>query len=552
MPQPGTAPVPFLLQATPPSAVPGSDDLTVTLSGTGFVSGATVNWNGVSLSTTFVTQRQIAAIIPASDLATPGTHYLTVINPGTTTASNPVLFPVATPIAFPGYMYTTSIGSGTDAGPVLATDLNNDGKADIVAYGSGGMATVLLGNGDGTFNQLPSFFAGYSSSLLSVGDLNGDGIPDLVGTTCGTDPTCNSGFSLQVFLGNGDGTFRPPITRRNIPFLGTAPALGDFNGDGKLDIAYAGHNSQDQGLMAVFLGNGDGTFGPLRQYSGFDNPSSIATADLNGDGILDLAVANQTGDFVGALLGNGDGTFQPQIVVKVKQHPVSVTLADLNDDGIPDLAVGYGSGAVYAVLLGNGDGTFQSPHYYQTGSPAPMGVGDFNGDGKLDLSADPGVIVLGNGDGTFVEPYQEYGFTPPATGFANLIGDFNGDGRLDFAASSATALAATAQQGTVTLTRTRVQFPATPVGQTSTAQPVILTNIGQTSLLQIAKSIFGSDSSDFSLGGFCGGALSAGKSCTMLITFSPRISGSRTATLQIKDSAPGGAQYVTLQGMGTN
>jgi hypothetical protein len=169
---------------------------------------------------------------------------------------------------------------------------------------------------------------------------------------------------------------------------GTGPvsvAVGDFNGDGKPDLAVANHTSND---VSVLLGNGDGTFQAPRSISTGLNPFSVVVGDFRGDGHQDLAVANSTSNTVSVLLGNGDGSFQPAHNINVGFSTRSVAFADFNGDGHLDLAVVYSGGV--RVLLGNGDGSFQptTVSYVIAGAgfPTSGAVGDFNGDGRPDLA----------------------------------------------------------------------------------------------------------------------------------------------------------------------
>jgi hypothetical protein len=190
-----------------------------------------------------------------------------------------------------------------------------------------------------------------------------------------------------VLVGNGDGTFQ---TARNFS-AGTVPlsvAVADFNGDGVADLAVANGESNN---VSVLLGNGDGTFQAAVNYATGANPDSVAVGDFNGDGIPDLVVANAgnspyTDSSVSVLLSNGDGTFRAAVNYVAGAYPTSVAVGDLNGDGLLDLAVAFTGGV--RVLLGNGDGTFQTtPISYVAGSiPVSLAVGDFNGDGFHDLA----------------------------------------------------------------------------------------------------------------------------------------------------------------------
>ena len=210
-------------------------------------------------------------------------------------------------------------------------------------------------------------------------------------------------------------------------------AVADFNGDGKLDLAvpvYSIFTSYSD--MNILLGNGDGTFspGPVVPLTG-QNVNNAVVADFNGDGKLDLAISLPDANEVQVLLGNGDGSFTP--ILPMAANGVSViATADLNGDGKPDLVVvNYGPGTL-TILLGNGDGTFTTKATIPVaGGPSAVAVADFNADGKPDLAvvdynSNSVTVLLGNGDGTFTEVASG-----PATGFQPVsiaAGDFNGDG----------------------------------------------------------------------------------------------------------------------------
>jgi len=307
---------------------------------------------------------------------------------------------------------------------------------------------------------------GAMSFSIAIADLNGDGKLDLVvANGCTHSQDCRQEAStVGVLLGNGDGTFQPAQT---YPIAGVL-AIADVNGDGKPDIVTAvnctplSFTCDAGGAIGIRLGNGDGTFQDAVYYpSGGLGASSLAIADLNGDGKPDIAVSNTAitafgpaGGVVGVLLNNGDGTFRSDGTYSVGSNPAaSLAIADLNGDGKPDIVVASSCPTVaecdpnVEVLLGNGDGTFLSAAFYSSGgfTATSVAIGDFNGDGKPDIvvsnssscvnvascpSGNGAVgVLLGNGDGTFQSPvsYASGGFN---ANFVTTV-DANGDGILD-------------------------------------------------------------------------------------------------------------------------
>jgi len=453
--------------------VPGGSTLSLPVTGTGFVAGSVVYWNGTARTTTFVNSSKITATILAADIASPGTATITVVSPGPGGGqSNSEFFQVTTPLANLFFTVKDLTGSVTITSPALAADFNNDGKLDVVAA-VGQTVYVLLGNGDGTFaeGRGTSAPAGTSVTGIQVADVNGDGIPDLIvtgskgastaftATMLGSgngyfqtpvetdfagvhippsvvladlngdgvlDLAFASGMSVQTLLGNGDGTFRlgPSTTLNQIPFA--VVATGDFNKDGHADLVVTVYDLFSTGLdFAVVLpGNGDGSFGSTLPVSGSGSSLvgsiTAAVGDFNGDGNLDIVTGIQTvGSTIQGILqvslGNGDGTFSTGVnVPNVGSVTTPVLVTDLNGDGILDLVTGgYG-------YFGRGDGTFPT-NQGSTGTPTYVFAGDFNGDGYPDLLDE--TITL-NGTNTLTA----LGVTlqiPPAPDFRGIVAPFD-------------------------------------------------------------------------------------------------------------------------------
>jgi hypothetical protein len=262
---------------------------------------------------------------------------------------------------------------------VAAADLNADGRLDLVVTCSfNNTVAVLLGNGDGTFQPEVTYPTGSAPWGVAVADLDLDGKPDLAVAAA-------SGV-VSVLLGNGDGSFQP-----HVDYLAGINSfslvVADFNADGKPDVAVTNEDVAAASTVSVLLGNGDGTFMPPLPYTVGSGARSLAVRDFNRDGKLDLAVANFTADTVSVLLGNGDGSFQAALTFRAGIEPSSVAVGDFNGDGIPDLVVCDAYSNDSSILLGKGDGTFTLPLSYLAGrGPTGVAVGDFNGDGRLDVA----------------------------------------------------------------------------------------------------------------------------------------------------------------------
>jgi len=330
---------------------------------------------------------------------------------------------------------------------IAAADLNNDGQPDVVITGGSSDVSVMIAQSGTQFKAPVGYSLGPSASgaqAVALGDLNGDNRPDVIVANLGNggNPFGAPTGSVSVFLNNGDGTLKSPTTT-TVNETAQSLALGDFNKDGKLDVAVAAYGDQfggaDQGAVTVLLGKGDGTFQPspaVLTVAGL-HPVAVAQGDLNGDGKLDLAVL-----MVGTLaqpatlaifLGEGNGafaaarTFPLQALADIHG---GVAIGDVNGDGKLDVAVvtSYG-GQLIDILLGDGAGGFVETAAAASNNPGPRSVilTDLNGDGRLDLvlsdSSQDATYLLGNGDGTFqTEQHFVSGAAPVAIAATRFAG----------------------------------------------------------------------------------------------------------------------------------
>jgi hypothetical protein len=432
-------PVPHLSTVTPTAVAPGSGAFTLTVYGANFVPGAVINWNYQPRSTTFVSARELQAQILATDVATDTAGMISLTNPapggGNSSASwaqVEVHAPVSTisvkkaqPYAFGfwqamladfthntvldlvggygsywayapgngegGFPFGSLVGAVDYGGLGCAFgDFNGDGNADLVisvvtSEGQYLEVKSLLGDGQGNFTLQSTWKELPGASILTAGDFNGDGKLDLAA----------NGGRLYIYLGNGDGTFS--LKSKASTAEGVGMVLGDFNGDGKLDLAVLQAplpNNNNNGLaIYVLLGNGDGTFKfPRKVYS--DPTTGLCSTlvmgfkvgDFKGDGNLDLAFCDNSGEVV-ILFGKGDGTFPTSATLANGNQIYSFAIGDVNSDGIPDVVASDYQGAV--VYLGNGLGTFQPSQLIKTpftvNGEQGLQVGDFNADGLLDF-----------------------------------------------------------------------------------------------------------------------------------------------------------------------
>ncbi|MHB8644369.1 MAG: FG-GAP repeat domain-containing protein, partial [Thermomicrobiales bacterium] len=324
---------------------------------------------------------------------------------------------------------------------VTIGDVTGDGKPDLVVADAGNNAVIVLpGNGDGTFGAPVSYSLGTTTVTpagVAVADLNGDGKLDIV--------TGNIG-SVTVLLNNGSGGFLPAVTYA-APVTATCSSgcratitLGDLNGDGKPDIATATTLAPDAAQIAVLLNHGDGTFGAATLYTVGGGPLSIAIGDVNGDGRMDLAVANNRDSTASILLNTGTGAFAAQAVYAVGANPMAIALSDRNRDGKLDLVTADRTGSIM-TLHGKGDGTFARVALPVGNNPQDVITPVLTSSGRHDLVVANTLdhtlsVLLNNGDGTFT-PAVGSPIALSSAPNALAAADFTGDGKMDLAVATA-------------------------------------------------------------------------------------------------------------------
>ncbi len=380
---------PVILTAT---VVPGSPTGTVT-----FYDGPRVLGDaGILTNTAHLTTIEL----------TPGTHNLTAYYGGD--ANNKPSLSAKVPITISsggggGFVpapTSTLMPLGMEIVDVESADLRSIGKNDLVAVNyTSNNVSVFLGNGDGTFASPVVYAVGTNPNAAAIADVNGDGFPDILVVNQGTD-------TISVLLGTGSGTFQAAqaVTTLAGPH---SIVVADFNGDGRPDIAVT---STNHGSVAVALNSGTtALFDPYTTYTTPGTTKGLIVGDFNQDGFADLAVANYstTDNYVSIFLGNGDGTLRTAVNYTPGNSPVSVATADFNGDGIPDLAVANKGDNTVSVLLGAGAGAFNTSVAYPAGDgPAFVLAANVSGTTQPSLLvSDNGSnnisLLVGNAGGTF-------------------------------------------------------------------------------------------------------------------------------------------------------
>lgn len=492
--------------------------------------------------------------------------------------------------------YSSQFG-GDDSSDILVAEFTNSGNLDVAISG-----TMLLGNGNGTFNGQPVTVLAPASSA-AAGDFNGDGDPDLgvtsssnvdivlgdgtgsftvahtytltaPGTAIAAGDLTDDGkldlailtidaaqdWSLAVTLGNGDGTFGTPTVYQQGQATSSSPVLiADLRGDHKPDVLTVQGDS-----LVVFPNNGDGTFGAPVSYFAGSAANGAVVADFNNDGKLDAATSSSAG--IGVLLGNGDGTFQGATFFATPGNAGGIVTGDFNNDGKSDLIVS-GNGGPW-VFLGNGNGTFTT--LPETLAAGVVSVADFNGDGNLDL-VEGGCpfstaqftiwcVQLGNGDGTFGNPTTIMTGSDVISGFLT-VADFNRDQKPDVAIDLSPSLNpspggvfvllnTTPPAPGATVSPSALTFPSQVAGTSSTPLGVAVSNHGKGVLTVSGIKFTGTDASEFSQTNNCT-TVQPGASCTIKVVFAPTAAGSALASLGVTDNAVGSPQTVALSGTAT-
>lgn len=472
-------------------------------------------------------------------------------------------------------------GNTSGAGPVVVADINGDGKPDLVISSPDGSLNVLLGRGNGTFAPaITTSGATTAASYFAVGDFNNDGKLDVAVNNY-------AGSTVEVLLGKGDGTFQAPIATASLSYP-QAIVAGDFNKDGKLDLAVA--SGANNGEVAIFLGNGDGTFsGPNvvtyipAGFGGGTSPTDIKAADVNGDGALDLLVSltathvHETCGFfpdcqednlgLVVLLGDGSGGFSvtPGGPFLIGAGTVATTVADFDRDGALDAAV-----------LSNWFGYTQVTMLLNRTLPVSVSPVSLNYGARTVSTSSAQTVLVTNDLSTALSISNialtgagaaDYSFKS-ACGKSLAVGSHclitvtfkptvGGDRTAslvitDNAPAGSQTVQLTGVGLAIKLSATSLKFGTVTIGQTSSPQPVTVTNISSATvaLTGAGITIVGAAAGDYKQTNDCGSSIGAGKNCTVNVTFTPAKTGARNATLELNDNGGGSPQNVALSGTG--
>lgn len=441
MPPPDLAAAPDLMPYAPPlitSINPtrkidiAPDPLTIT--GSGFLSGATVTVGGTPCTNVVVESPSKITCSAPQKFRTCAAQSVAVTNPDQQLAKSPV------DIIYYSYLTTfapanpATVNPGNKPRRIINGDFNGDQKGDLVTtFFANDNIGVLIGNGDGTFKSPTLLSTAGVTGVVSVAtaDLNSDQKLDLM-------VIYSTPSSYTVHLGNGDGTFKAGVNTNAGVTKPLAVVLGDVNGDSKPDLVMG----STQAVVGLALGNGDGTFKTMTTLTTSGSSDGVLIADFNNDKLADVATASGSAFTGDLLLGNGDGTFQgTRRVSPPISPPIGIAAARLNGGPQLDLLFATQGTSSITVLPGTGTGSFQSPRTVTVGAtPLALVVTDMNGDGYPDLVTANAGNSWSFGQGTITN----YFAIPVTTTFGSspqdvTVGDFNGDKLLDVAVTSSMA-----------------------------------------------------------------------------------------------------------------
>lgn len=426
------AQTPSLTSASPAQG-PTTGSVDITLSGSGFQTGATVTIDGQAATVKSVTGTQIVVSLPPRP-GVKGLVTVVVTNPSGRAAMSGSIF---------GYYYGTitfdpanKISVGGAPHHVAVAELENNAKPDIIATDNStvGQIFTLSGNGDGSFNPVAKYAAGANAFGLKVTDLNADGFNDVVVANF------SNALGVSLLYNSKTGTFptRTPVMSGDLPI---SVDVRDINNDGNLDLIVANSGSGSNNL-ALITGKAGGTFNTPTLLTAGNIPRFVQFVDVNKDGKHDIIVANEFSANVSVLLNDGAGNFAAKKDYQAGSGPYMVQAADFTGDGNIDLLVCLNKDATVALLANNGDGTFAAPKAASLGtamasSPTSIALGDINADGRPDvvsaIYADQKIGLTLNSAGALGQTTML-----TATGFPRGIvaADVNGDGKIDIVSAN--------------------------------------------------------------------------------------------------------------------